>query len=70
MLALAAAVSYSRIYVGVHWPTDVAAGVLLGLASGWVGFRLAFVRRSRKFPDPGPAGRIRGGSAITIYPER
>jgi undecaprenyl-diphosphatase len=56
MLALAAAVSYSRVYVGVHWPTDVAAGVFLGLISGWVGFRLAFVRRSRKFLDPGPAG--------------
>jgi len=57
MLALAAAVSYSRVYVGVHWPTDVAAGVLLGLASGWVGFRLAFVRRIRKSPDPDPTGR-------------
>jgi membrane-associated phospholipid phosphatase len=54
LLALAAAISYSRVYVGVHWPTDVAAGVLLGLISGWVGFRLAFVRRSRKLPDPDP----------------
>lgn len=44
MLALAAAISYSRVYAGVHWPSDVAAGVLLGLASGWAGFRLAFRR--------------------------
>ncbi|AHY48183.1 PAP2 superfamily (plasmid) [Rubrobacter radiotolerans] len=44
MLALAAAISYSRLYVGIHWPTDVAMGVLLGLASGWVGARLAFRR--------------------------
>ena len=26
MLALAAAISYSRVYVAVHWPTDVADG--------------------------------------------
>ncbi len=45
MLALATAISYSRVYVGVHWPTDVAAGVILGLVSGWVGVHLAFRRR-------------------------
>lgn len=48
MLALAAAIGYSRLYVGVHWPTDVAAGVFLGLASGWAGVRLA-LRRWRAF---------------------
>jgi undecaprenyl-diphosphatase len=29
-LAYAAAVAYSRVYVGVHFPGDVAAGALLG----------------------------------------
>lgn len=38
-LALAVAISYSRLYVGVHWPTDVLAGVALGVASGWVASR-------------------------------
>ena len=60
MLALAAAVAYSRLYVGVHWPTDVAAGVVMGLASGWVGARLA-LRRWRRLgagtsePETAPA---------------
>lgn len=43
-LALAAAISYSRLYVGVHWPTDVLAGIVLGVASGWVASRPCVAR--------------------------
>jgi undecaprenyl-diphosphatase len=32
LYVLAAAISYSRVYVGVHYPLDVLAGALLGLA--------------------------------------
>lgn len=32
-------VSYSRIYLGVHFPLDVFLGILLGTALGWLAFR-------------------------------
>jgi len=34
---LAGAVAYSRVHTGVHFPGDVAAGVLIGLSAGKVG---------------------------------
>ncbi len=39
LFVLAAAVAYSRVYVGVHYPLDVVAGAALGAAVG-VGFRV------------------------------
>lgn len=32
---LAVLIAISRIYVGVHWPSDVVAGALVGYAAGW-----------------------------------
>jgi len=39
LLALACAIGYSRIYVGLHFPGDVLVGAALGSAWGWVGWR-------------------------------
>jgi undecaprenyl-diphosphatase len=36
LLVLAIAVSYSRVYVGVHYPGDVLGGALLGISIGWL----------------------------------
>ena len=48
MLVLAAAGSYWRVYVGVHYPTDVLAGVVgLWVACGWIEARYAVGTGSR-----------------------
>lgn len=36
-LALAALIGFSRLYLYVHYPTDVLAGALLGALLGWAG---------------------------------
>jgi len=40
LLAIAAVVSFSRIYIGVHWPSDVLAGMMLGAAIGVLAYAL------------------------------
>jgi undecaprenyl-diphosphatase len=41
-------VGFSRVYVGVHYPSDVLAGFLLGSAWGWTG--VVVVRRLSSHP--------------------
>ncbi len=44
----AAAMTYTRIYLGVHYPGDILAGATVGLLSGWAGFRFAIWLVSKK----------------------
>jgi undecaprenyl-diphosphatase len=44
LLALAAAVGYSRVYIGVHFPYDVASGALIGILIGLVAASLDLTR--------------------------
>lgn len=34
--AAATLISLARIFVGVHWPSDILAGALLGILTGWL----------------------------------
>ena len=38
--AVALAVAYSRVYVGLHYPFDVVAGALIGMALGQLSIKL------------------------------
>lgn len=37
---LAALIAVSRLYLYVHYPTDVLTGVLLGITAGWLGSKI------------------------------
>ncbi|MBS3806639.1 MAG: phosphatase PAP2 family protein [Bacteroidales bacterium] len=43
----AAVVSYSRIYLGVHYPLDIIGGALLGIVLGYPVFQLYFCLGNR-----------------------
>lgn len=48
ILACAAVMALTRLYVGVHFPTDVACGSMVGIFCGWAAWRL-MERWDRRF---------------------
>jgi undecaprenyl-diphosphatase len=49
---LAAAIAWSRVYVGVHWPLDVLGGALLGVLVATALLTLAASRRQLRPETP------------------
>ncbi|MBF0501636.1 MAG: phosphatase PAP2 family protein [Candidatus Riflebacteria bacterium] len=69
LLFLSGMISWSRVYIGVHYPSDVAAGMLLGLFLSW----LIVCLRRRWFPpsvDTPASSVIEGSSSpLVITPD-
>ncbi|MBP9925943.1 MAG: phosphatase PAP2 family protein [Cyclobacteriaceae bacterium] len=43
----AALMTYTRIYLGVHFPGDIIVGATIGLVCGLIGYKLSFYLRKR-----------------------
>jgi diacylglycerol kinase family enzyme/membrane-associated phospholipid phosphatase len=64
---VAASVAFSRVYTGVHYPSDVAVGCALGVGAA-LGVR-ALVPPPRQRPEPGPAAQapaLRAGDGLHV----
>lgn len=44
----AVAMTYTRIYLGVHYPGDILVGGIIGVLCGWIGYRI-FLALQKKF---------------------
>lgn len=48
LYAWAVLMTYTRIYMGVHYPGDILVGGLIGVAAGWMGFRFCLWALARR----------------------
>ncbi len=42
LIPFAVLVSYSRMYLGVHYPSDVLVGTIIGVLLGWIFYKIYF----------------------------
>lgn len=53
-LILSLLVGLGRVFVGVHWPSDILVGILVGLGSGFLVHRLLLPQRQEVFAKDAP----------------
>lgn len=58
--------AFSRLYLYVHWPSDVLGGAVLGAAVGWAG-ALAGSAGGTGFGPP-PRLKTFGNAALLVHP--
>ncbi len=47
-IVLAVLIALSRLYVGVHYPSDVLGGAAVGIFAGWAGWKIQEILWSRR----------------------
>ena len=45
---LAVVIAFSRMYLYVHWPSDILGGAVLGVFVGWAGAKLMSISREKR----------------------
>ncbi len=50
-LGLACAIAFSRLYLYVHYPTDILGGIVVGIIAGYAGYRTAEIKLYYFFTD-------------------
>jgi undecaprenyl-diphosphatase len=61
IIAWASVISYSRIYLGVHYPGDVICGAMLGALIGWGVYKMYELFDNKIHINNNPPAPLKGG---------